>query len=1042
MIRIIHLSDFHLNKKSLKDWNNYLKPVLLKKLLEIHNHYPITFIAFTGDLIDIGGSDFDDIKTAFKIFDENIVAPILDFLSLNRNNFIIIPGNHDIDRTKDSRPSELGYQQYFKEDYANVLNFVIDAEEKSDFTGMERMRDFKDYEKLFYQDLSNSEITVFGSTHKLVANRKKIGIAALNSSWRCYSKDDMGKLIISEQQVAKCILNIEDCDIKIALMHHPLDWLIENERETITNYITKEFDLLLLGHVHLTKTSMSRGFTGTLFTNISPSGLNDIRSDSRQFSNGFTVIDYDSSSVSCEYYRYNHDLKSFTLNTDIAENGKFELEVPSEKSKKKQTIELELIANIKEDHFPIMDEHLIGTKMTKSNLNLKEAFVMPPINQGRSSEESEIPVNLTISEVLKSPSNFIFFGDQECGKTTLLYRIIREFVDEYPLIRKIPVYIDFLELGNKEFITAIKDYLRCSSDTAKSLLRENSVVLLIDNLNYKKHILVDQRNKLHNFSNEYEGVRIIATSESFSLNLLSSDYIELCRIPFKNYFVQNLRSQEIKSVIKQWMPDENELKSEIRLEKLVDNFYSYSLPSSVMSVSLFLWSMEFSDKKPINNAVLMEIYIEILLEKLGKHNIYRENFDFTNKIQLLAKIAHSMLDSEEPNYAIPFSQFEKIVETYLQEVGFNFDGHLIVEYFLERRIFVKLQNNKIKFKHSCFFHFFIAKRMIFNPEFKKYVLDENNYFNFSREIDYYSGLSRSDEDLLKLIVERFEKIFSNVDPIYDQVDYDKYFTVRENKNINEHEPLIKNFDIPGIKANRPTKEMMEQFHNEILENIPDSGTITPKNKKEKNSFEGMLVLMANVLRNSEGVENRQLKKRAYNSMIRNSMIWMVLYREYLLKFFKKYQRIPDSIYDFEDFIFTLKNLPLGVEEGMNRHLGTPKLAPIVLEKIKEGLKNSSVSDTEIFLSIAFYADIEGNDFPKYLKALIKRVGKNSVRDYLFMKLLDFYYRRTRPGSTNEKMYLDLITELKMRTKKLPHRLKEKVMKAIEDAKKDYLKIEG
>ena len=61
-----------------------------------------------------------------------------------------------------------------------------------------------------------------------------------------------------------------------------------------------------------------------------------------------------------------------------------------------------------------------------------------------------------------------------------------------------------------------------------------------------------------------------------------------------------------------WVPGEDELKTENRLDKLVTSFNSFALPSNAMSVSLFIWSTEYSKEKPINNAVLMEIYIALI----------------------------------------------------------------------------------------------------------------------------------------------------------------------------------------------------------------------------------------------------------------------------------------------------------------------------------------------------------------------------------------------------------------------------------------------
>ena len=68
---------------------------------------------------------------------------------------------------------------------------------------------------------------------------------------------------------------------------------------------------------------------------------------------------------------------------------------------------------------------------------------------------------------------------------------------------------------------------------------------------------------------------------------------------------------------------------------------------------------------------------------------------------------------------------------------------------------------------------------------------------------------------------------------------------------------------------------------------------------------------------------------------------------------------------------------------------------------------------------------------------MKRVGKNIVRDFTYFKLINYYYRRTRPGSDNEKMYLDLLVDLKMKTKHWSNRLRHDVARMIENGKKSF-----
>lgn len=790
--------------------------------------------------------------------------------------------------------------------------------------------------------------------------------------------------------------------------------------------------------MHENKTSVHTGFTDSLFINIAPSGINEIRSDSRTFANGFTKIDFDKDNrnINCKYYRYQHKEKIFVLNTDAGNEGEYYQEIPKSLPTGKHTLLRTLIANIKEDHYKEMDNHLIGAKAEKGILSIKDGFILPPINQGEyNREEDGREKNIDITDITKSPENQIFFGNQESGKTTLLFRLIREYIDDYEYLRKIPVYIDIEEIGNKEITTCIKEYLRCGTDDANFLLKENHLVIFLDNLNFRKNGYQSITEKINRFSLDFQSIKIVATAENYLSGILPSDFISLCQIPFRRYFIRNLRAKEIKSLMRLWIPDENEIKSHERLDKMVTSFNSFSLPSTAMSVSLFLWSMENRERKPINHAVLMEIYIEIILEKLNPENIYREKFDFTNKVQLLAKIAQEMLSSDQANYSILYSSFISIIENYLQnDVAFDFDARVIADYFIKRKIFVKHQENRIKFAYSCFFHFFIAKRMEYNPDFRSWILEEERYYKFNKEIDYYTALTRSDEAVFLKIFERFEKEFKNTNFIIDQVDFDKHFS---EVGSNNHEPAARKIEIRHIKENRPSDEMLEKFYNQRLEKISNPQTIL-KNEGSI-SLEMMLIIMSNVLRNSEGVENKVAKKNAYHALVKYSMIWMVLYRESLIDYVIKNKRLPPSIPIELNLEYLLKNIPFHVQLGMYHHLGTPKLAPIILEKIKQDQKGDKITDLEKFLSVCLYSDIEGKDFPKYLKLLVKQIGNNIVRDYTLFKLMHYYYRRTREGSPNEKIYLDILTELRIRSQRLPLRLRDRVMKTIEDSKKAFFK---
>ena len=68
MVRILHLTDFHLDFRTLKDWNNFYKDAFFAKLTELNLEKPIDFVLFTGDLLDKGGKDFKGAKKGFEEF--------------------------------------------------------------------------------------------------------------------------------------------------------------------------------------------------------------------------------------------------------------------------------------------------------------------------------------------------------------------------------------------------------------------------------------------------------------------------------------------------------------------------------------------------------------------------------------------------------------------------------------------------------------------------------------------------------------------------------------------------------------------------------------------------------------------------------------------------------------------------------------------------------------------------------------------------------------------------------------------------------------
>jgi predicted MPP superfamily phosphohydrolase len=240
MLRAIHFSDFHLNKSNLGDWNYFIKDCLLQELEKINQEQTIDLILLTGDLIDRGGSDFKSISEAFQEFQRNVIVPINTALNFPIERFLVIPGNHDIQKSAEAEWEDLGLRSYF--DKPEVVNNFIKNGKEGNYKGFERIKPFKEFESELYKGVSDCQLSCFDSTFRFTIRGKKIGVSCLNSSWRCYdSAKDKGLVLIGDTQIANSFNYIKDCDTKIALIHHPYDWISEIEKTTIhahlhTNY--------------------------------------------------------------------------------------------------------------------------------------------------------------------------------------------------------------------------------------------------------------------------------------------------------------------------------------------------------------------------------------------------------------------------------------------------------------------------------------------------------------------------------------------------------------------------------------------------------------------------------------------------------------------------------------------------------------------------------------------------------------------------------------------------------------------------------------
>jgi predicted phosphodiesterase len=291
----LHLSDWHHGNKGTQD-RALVRDALID---DIENRTAgcdprlekLDFVFFTGDLANRGARDeYDAAGTEFL---DRIVAAA----NITPDRLLLVPGNHDVDRSRLTFLPDLLKRFSKREEVAEALS---DANIRSQV--LFPMKTFSHFVKEYLGSAAPAEPD-FAFT-KLIDGiaGKKIGLIGMNSAWMCgqfhdpYANNevnDYGRLILSETQLRENLpaLLKSKPDVVIALMHHPFHWLSETEsRADIEDELIRKCHFILRGHEHRANVTVPIGTAGNCAVISAGAAY-----DRRDWPNGYNyvLLDFD-----------------------------------------------------------------------------------------------------------------------------------------------------------------------------------------------------------------------------------------------------------------------------------------------------------------------------------------------------------------------------------------------------------------------------------------------------------------------------------------------------------------------------------------------------------------------------------------------------------------------------------------------------------------------------------------------------------------------------------------------------------------------------
>ncbi len=247
-VRWLHLSDFHVGK------DNYGQRRLFKHLLDhiqarVEDGQVPDMIFITGDIANKGKKD------EYEEFNDNFFVPLYDMLPPDsQERIFLVPGNHDVDRA----------QARAAQTYDVLLRIpeFLDPGEGGQFerkTILPRFRAFTEHDYTNLEDEHWIE-SQDGSLSKILQIKGcSFGISCVNTAWLSSSDNDRHQLSLGRHLLEQSLEKIDDCDFKLVLGHHPLDWLLDTELEPMRAILGRNAALYLHGHVHKGRAYYEKG---------------------------------------------------------------------------------------------------------------------------------------------------------------------------------------------------------------------------------------------------------------------------------------------------------------------------------------------------------------------------------------------------------------------------------------------------------------------------------------------------------------------------------------------------------------------------------------------------------------------------------------------------------------------------------------------------------------------------------------------------------------------------------------------------------------
>lgn len=621
---------------------------------------------------------------------------------------------------------------------------------------------------------------------------------------------------------------------------------------------------------------------------------------------------------------------------------------------------------------------------------------------------------ITLEDICRGKQNVLLLGKKEIGKTTVLHYIAKYCFANFNTLMTVPAIVNtlYVDYSGKNVISrAIHKYINdyCdgsnsfSMDDVEKLLNAGLCTIMFDDF---ETVGERQLTKINEFISKYPNNRFIfSEKENITAKYLRDvEVVPSCE--YETAHICALTKGQIRAIATQNFSSED---CSALVDKIMLCFKKTTLPKTPFVLSLMLSICDTADFTPINEAVIMEQFMEFLLEKSSPSEAYSTTYDFRIKEDFLISLVTYM--DKNNQFYLSIDEFETLLSAYHADKGFSVRETEFDSLFFKKGVLIRTELI-VTFRYNCMIEYYLAKKAAQSPEFLMHILADRNYLNYPNELMYYTGLNRQNVDVVKVLQREL------------YADFDKLRGVV---------PRLEDYNI-GIDISLPEESFakrigeskLTQAQSDKLQDTKDTSELhTPEEidksvtHEDMDSFIHTLLIYGSCLKNLELLPKKE-KEIMYNDYNLGLCIMLGIFKKNTEEYFNgevsEMEQLPEK-YTPED-VRKLKaimqdvlkiSIPIVLQNIALENVGTTKLKSIIEGVIKD--KNSS--EFARFFSVFMFSDLHLPGLQRVLKEYVEEANNKSLLTIIFFKLL-YYYRFRYFSSSLDPFFENILADINIK----------------------------